>query len=95
MPNQTHDIYVPNVNGYVELLTASPGGVTAELAGKHEKIQLLNFQGLDLFQSLNTLTNRDTSIPVTLSVEGTVDTKQQNAADIYDDDGSRARLVDE
>jgi len=93
--NQTHDIYVPNVNGYVELLTANPGQVTAALAGKHEKIQLLNFQGAVLSQSLNTLTNRDPSIPVTLSVEGSPGTKQQNCADVYDDDGSRVRLVDE
>jgi hypothetical protein len=93
--NQTHDVYIPNVNGYVELLTASPGQVTAALAGKHEKIQLLNFQGTLLSQSVNLLTNRNPAIPITLSVEGSVGTKQQNAADVYDDDGSRVRMIDE
>jgi hypothetical protein len=93
--NQTHDVYIPNVNGYVEMLTANPGQVTAALAGKHEKIQLLNFQGLVLSQSLNILTNRDPTISITLSVEGTVGTKQQDAGDVYDADGSRVRLVDE
>jgi len=93
--NQTHDVYIPNVNGYVELLTANPGQVTAQLAGKHEKIQLLNFRGLVLSQSVNVLTNRDPSIAITLSVEGTPGTKQQDAADVYDADGSRVRCVDE
>ena len=93
--NQTHDVYIPNVNGYVELLTANPGQVTAQLAGKHEKIQLLNFRGWVLSQSVNVLTNRDPSIAITLSVEGTPGTKQQNAADVYDMDGSRVRCVDE
>jgi hypothetical protein len=36
---------------------------------KHEKIQLLNFQGPVLSQSLNVLTNRNPAIAVTLSVE--------------------------
>jgi hypothetical protein len=93
--NQTHDVYIPNVNGYVELLTANPGQVTAALAGKHEKIQLLNFQGLQLSQSVGVITNRNPSIAITLSVEGSPGTKQQNAADVYDDDGSRVRMVDE
>ncbi len=93
--NQTHDVYIPNVNGYIEMLTANPGQVTAALAGKHEKIQLLNFQGINLSQSLSVVTNRNPSIPVTLSVEGTPNTKEQNAADVYDDDGSRVRMVDE
>ncbi len=93
--NQTHDVYIPNVNGYVELLTANPGQVTAQLAGKHEKIQLLNFHGLVLSQSVNVLTNRAPSIAITLSVEGTPGTKQQDAADVYDADGSRVRCVDE
>ncbi len=93
--NQTHDVYIPNVNGYIEMLTANPGQVTAALAGKHEKIQLLNFQGINLSQSVSVVTNRNPSIPVTLSVEGTINTKEQNAADVYDDDGSRVRMVDE
>ena len=93
--NQTHDVYIPNVNGYIELLTANPGGVTAALAGKHEKIQLLNFQGQVLADSLNIVTNRNPAIAVTISVEGTPQTKEQNAADVFDDDGSRVRMVDE
>lgn len=93
--NQTHDVYIPNINAYIELLTATPGQVTASLAGTHEKIQLLNFQGLVLAQSLAVITNRDVALPVTISVEGTVGTKQQDAADVYDSDGSRVRMVDE
>jgi hypothetical protein len=93
--NQTHDVYIPNVNGYVELLTANPGQVTANLAGKHEKIQLLNFRGQLLSQSVSVLTNRNLSIAITLSVEGSPGTKQQNAGDVYDADGSRVRIVDE
>jgi hypothetical protein len=93
--NQTHDIYIPNINAYIELLTAQPGGVTAALAGKHEKIQLLNFQGLVLSQSLAILTNRNPSIPITISLEGTPNTKQQYAGDVYDADGSRVRCVDQ
>jgi hypothetical protein len=93
--NQTHDVYIPNINAYIELLTATPGQVTASLAGVHEKAQLLNFQGSTLFQSLSVITNRDTALPVTISVEGTVGTKEQNAADVYDADGSRVRMVDE
>jgi hypothetical protein len=92
---QTHDIYIPNCNAYVECLTAPPGGVTQALAGKHEKVQLLNFRGRLLGQTLNVLTNRNPSITVTVSVEGTTNTLQQDAADVYDLDGSRARMVDE
>jgi hypothetical protein len=92
---QTHDIYIPDCNAYVECLTAPPGGVTQALAGKHEKAQLLNFRGMLLGQTLNILTNRNPSIAVTLSVEGTTNTLQQDAADVYDLDGSRVRMVDE
>jgi hypothetical protein len=91
---QTHDIYIPNCNAYVECLTAPAGGVTQALAGKHEKAQLLNFRGLLLGQSLSILTNRDPGISVTISVEGTTNTLQQDAADVFDLDGSRVRMVD-
>jgi hypothetical protein len=64
------------------------------LTGKHEKVQLPNFQGQDLLQSLAILTNRNLFIPITISVEGTPNTKEQNAGDVYDADGSRVRCAD-
>jgi hypothetical protein len=80
---------------YIELLTTGPSGATQEIEGKHGKLQFFNFRGLDLFQTLNILTNRNPSIPITLSVEGTTNSILHNAADIYDSDLSRIRINDE
>jgi hypothetical protein len=80
---------------YIELLTTGPSGPTQAISGKHGKIQFLNFRGMDLFQTLNILTNRDPSIPITLSVEGTSNSILHNAADVYDSDLSRIRINDE
>ena len=91
-----NEVYFPSGGKrYIELLTAGPGGATQATAGKHGKIQFMNFRGMDLFQTLNILTNRNPSIPVTLSVEGTTNSILHNAADFYDLDGSRIRINDE
>ena len=55
---------------YIELLTAGPSGATQVNAGKHGKLQLMNFRGMTLFQSIDILTNRDPSIPYVLAPEG-------------------------
>ena len=80
---------------YLELLTTGSGGATQATAGKHGKIQLLNFRGMDLFQTLNILTNRDTSIPYIISLEGTTNSIIHYAFDVYDADLSRIRINDE
>ena len=91
-----NEVYFPSGGKrYIELLTAGPSGATQAIAGKHGKIQFLNFRGMDLFQTLNILTNRNPAIPITLSVEGTANSILHNAADVYDSDLSRIRVNDE
>lgn len=80
---------------YIELLTTGAGGPTQATSGKHGKIQFMNFRGLTLFQTLNTLTNRDTSIPYVISLEGTSNSILHYAFDVYDSDLSRIRINDE
>ena len=75
---------------YIELLTAGPGGATQDTAGKHGKLQLMNFRGMTLFQTINILTNRDPSIPYLIVTEG-----RHYAFDVDTLDLSRIRLNDE
>jgi hypothetical protein len=91
-----NQVYFPNGGKrYIELLTTGPSGPTEAVSGKHGKIQFLNFRGMDLFQTLGTLTNRNTGIPVNVSVEGSSNSILHYATDVYDADLSRIRLNDE
>jgi hypothetical protein len=75
---------------YIELLTAGPGGATQDTAGKHGKLQFMNFRGMTIWQSINILTNRDPSIPSLIVTEG-----RHYAFDVDTADLSRIRLNDE
>ncbi len=77
---------------YIELLTAGPSGATQVNAGKHGKLQLMNFRGMTLFQSVDILTNRDPSIPYVFAPEGY--SPLHYAFDVYTADLSRIRLND-
>ncbi|HSU57147.1 MAG TPA: chitobiase/beta-hexosaminidase C-terminal domain-containing protein [Candidatus Dormibacteraeota bacterium] len=74
---------------YIELLTAGPGGATQDTAGKHGKIQFMNFRGMDIFQTINILTNRNPSIVYLLAPEG-----RHYAFDVDTPDLSRIRIND-
>jgi hypothetical protein len=74
---------------YIELLTAGPGGATQDTAGKHGKIQFMNFRGMDIFQTINILTNRNPSIIYLLAPEG-----RHYAFDVDTPDLSRIRIND-
>jgi hypothetical protein len=74
---------------YIELLTAGPGGATQDTAGKHGKLQFMNFRGMTLFQTIDILTNRNPSIPYVLAPEG-----RHYAFDVDTPDLSRIRIND-
>jgi hypothetical protein len=74
---------------YIELLTTGSGGATQDMAGKHGKLQFMNFRGMTLFQTINILTNRDPSIPYLLAPEG-----RHYAFDVDTLDLSRIRIND-
>jgi len=74
---------------YIELLTAGSGGATQDTAGKHGKLQLMNFRGMTIWDSINLLTNRNPSIPGLIVTEG-----RHYAFDVDTLDLSRIRLND-
>jgi hypothetical protein len=74
---------------YIELLTAGPGGTTQDTAGKHGKLQFMNFRGMTIFQTVNILTNRDPSIIGLLAPEN-----RHYAFDVDTPDLSRIRIND-
>ena len=74
---------------YIELLTAGPGGATQDTAGKHGKLQFMNFRGMTIFQTVNILTNRDPSIIYLLAPEN-----RHFAFDVDTPDLSRIRIND-
>jgi hypothetical protein len=74
---------------YIELLTAGPGGETQDTAGKHGKLQFMNFRGLTIFQTINILTNRDPFISYVLAPEN-----RHYAFDVDTADLSRIRIND-
>jgi hypothetical protein len=74
---------------YIELLTTGPGGATQDMAGKHGKLQFMNFRGMTLFQTINILTNRNPSIPYVLAPEN-----RHFAFDVDTLDLSRIRIND-
>jgi hypothetical protein len=59
------------------------------MAGKHGKLQFMNFRGMTLFQTMNILTNRNPSIPYLLAPEG-----RHFAFDVDTLDLSRIRIND-
>ena len=74
---------------YIELLTAGPGGATQDTAGKHGKLQFMNFRGMTIFQTINILTNRNPSIVYLLAPEN-----RHYAFDVDTPDLSRIRIND-
>jgi hypothetical protein len=74
---------------YIELLTAGPSGATQDTAGKHGKLQFMNFRGMTIFQTINILTNRDPSIVYVLAPES-----RHFAFDVDTADLSRVRIND-
>jgi len=93
--NQTHLVHIPNSNSFYENGMVPPGTVTAAVAGKKDQIDLLNFRGLTIQQSVAILQQRDPAVPIDLSLNGTPGTKQRWVANIYDPDGSRVELDDQ
>jgi hypothetical protein len=85
-------VYLPNNNCYIEMLTYS--SLTQELAGKHEKAQLVTFRGTDVLAAANILQARDPSIPQTRSTEGGGGFPTHNCVDVYNADLSRVRMID-
>jgi hypothetical protein len=81
---------------YLELLTTGPGGATQATAGKHGKLQFMNFRGMTVQQTMNIFTNRDPSITNysynIFAAEGT--SPLHYAFDVYDLDLSRIRIND-
>lgn len=74
---------------YIELLTAGSGGATQDTAGKHGKLQFMNFRGMTIFETINILTNRNPSIVYLLAPEG-----RHYAFDVDTPDLSRIRIND-
>jgi hypothetical protein len=70
-------------------LTAGPSGATQDTAGKHGKLQFMNFRGMTIFQTINILTNRDPSIVYVLAPES-----RHFAFDVDTADLSRVRIND-
>ena len=74
---------------YIELLTAGSGGATQDTAGKHGKLQFMNFRGLTIFQTITILTHRNPAIPSLLAPEN-----RHYAFDVDTLDLSRIRIND-
>jgi len=74
---------------YIELLTAGPSGETQDTAGKHGKLQFMNFRGMTVFQTMTILTNRNPSIVYLLAPEN-----RHFAFDVDTPDLSRIRIND-
>jgi len=81
---------------YLELLTAGAGGATQATAGKHGKLQFMNFRGMTVNQTMNIFTNRNTSVVATniFAPEGSTNSVLHMAFDVYDLDLSRIRIND-
>ena len=79
---------------YLELLTTGPGGATQATAGKHGKLQVLNFRGMTVQQTMNIFTNRDPSVTFIFADEGSTNSVLHKAFDVYDADLSRIRIND-
>ena len=85
----THLIGIPNSDGFYEHGTYNT--LDAATAGKKSQIDLLNFRGLTIHQSIAILTNRDPSITIDLHLTS----KGRYVGNVYDPDGTRVELDDE
>ncbi len=91
--NKTNDVHLPNSNAFYEVLPElSPQD--QQNAGKTDKIDLLNFRGATITQSISILTNRNPSISIDIQTNGTPSTLENVACDVYDPDLSRLELDD-
>ncbi|HKW30887.1 MAG TPA: hypothetical protein VJT54_16255 [Verrucomicrobiae bacterium] len=79
---------------YIELLTTGSGGATQATAGKHGKLQFMNFRSMTVDQTMNIFTNRDSSVTFVFADEGTTNSGLHKAFDVYDADLSRIRIND-
>jgi hypothetical protein len=91
--NKQTDVHVPNNNGFFEIL-AELSPQDQQNAGKTDKIDLLNFRGVTSAQSIAILTNRNPSIVIDVFTNGSVNSLQNLAGDVYNPDGSRAEIDD-
>jgi catechol 2,3-dioxygenase-like lactoylglutathione lyase family enzyme len=94
LPNGTsglnsHLINVPNSDGFYEHGTYNT--LDAPTAGKKSQVDLLNFRGMTIQQSVAILTNRDPSITIDLHLT----TKGRYVGNVYDPAGTRVELDDE
>jgi catechol 2,3-dioxygenase-like lactoylglutathione lyase family enzyme len=85
----THLIGIPNSDGFYEHGTYNT--LDAATAGKKSQVDLLNFRGITIQQSVALLTNRDPSITIDLHLT----TKGRYVGNVYDPDGTRVELDDE
>jgi hypothetical protein len=90
---KTNDVHIPNNNGFYEVLPElTPQD--PQNAGKTDKIDLINFWGNTISQTINILTNRNPSLPIYPQTNGTPTTLENLAVDVYDPDLSRLELDD-
>jgi len=91
------EVYFPSGGKrYIEILTTGSGGATQATAGKHGKIQFMNFRGFTIQQTVSMFTNRD---PLMTNYSYTVFATEgaspvHYAFDVYDLDLSRIRMND-
>jgi hypothetical protein len=85
-------VYLPNSNCYLEMLTYS--SLSQQLAGKHEKAQLLTFRGMDVLAAAAILKAREPSVVQNVSTEGGGSFPTHNCVDVYNADLSRIRMID-
>lgn len=85
----SHLINVPNSDGFYE--HGAYNTLDAPTAGKKSQVDLLNFRGMTIQQSVAILTNRDPSITIDLHLT----TKGRYVGNVYDPAGTRVELDDE
>jgi hypothetical protein len=85
----THLIGIPNSDGFYE--HGNYNTLDAVTAGKKSQIDLLNFRGMTIQQSIAILTNRDPSITIDVHLTS----KGRYVGNVYDPDGTRVELDDE
>ncbi len=94
LPNGTsgidsHLINIPNSDDFYEHGTYNT--LDAPTAGTKSQIDLLNFRGMTIEQSVAILTNRDPSMTIDLHLTS----KGRYVGNVYDPDGTRVELDDE
>ena len=88
-----HLVRIPNTISFYENGQLGPNQkvMTAELAGKKDQIDILNFRGSTIQQTTDILKKQDPSIEIVLHFTP----KKRWVGNIYDPDGSRVELNDE